>query len=424
MYKPELVSPAGNFEKLKTAIQFGADAIYLGDKKFSLRAGADNFSLEEIKNAVDYAHTRKVKAYITVNLFARNREIEEIRDYILLLKDFKIDGIVVSDPGVFTIIREIEPSIPIHLSTQANTLNYKAIKFWERLGVSRIILARELTYEEIVKIRGNTSLELEVFIHGAMCMAYSGRCLLSSYMTGRDANKGDCAHPCRYKYNLKEEKRPGEYFPIEEDEKGSYILSARDLCAIEYIHKFMQIGIDGFKIEGRMKGFYYLAVVTRAYRRAIDSYLKDPKKYVFDPEWKEDLFNITHRKYTSGFYFEKDKSDLQIDSSVSSADKADVASNVCTGGAPYMQRYGLVGIITEKHPDNKFILKIKNKIMEDDEIEVVTPKGNILLGKIERFYDEKGNIFKVAQPNQTRIIELNGDLEEGWLLVKKQRTDN
>ncbi|MBI4651578.1 U32 family peptidase [Candidatus Desantisbacteria bacterium] len=401
MYKPELVSPAGNYEKLKIAIQYGANAVYLGDTRFSLRSYADNFSPQQIKKAVLYAHERGVKVYLTINIFAHNNNLADIKEYILFLKDSGIDGVIVSDPGVFTIVKDLAPVLPLHISTQANVTNLQSVKFWEKLGASRIILARELGYDEVKEIRESAAIELEVFIHGAMCMAYSGRCMLSSYMVGRDANLGSCAHPCRYKYNLLEEERPGQYFPIEEDEKGTYILSARDLCTIEHIHYFLNIGINSFKIEGRMKGIYYLAVVTRAYRQAIDSYLKDSKNYIVNPEWKEELESISHREYTSGFYFEKDRYNLQT--------KAE---------SSYIQKYDIVGIVKGKIKDNterKFIIEIRNKLSRGDEIEILAPSGNLSY-KIEKICDINGADLEFAHPNQQVLIEFKGSIEEGNLL--------
>ncbi|MDD5772634.1 MAG: U32 family peptidase [bacterium] len=403
MKRIELIAPAGNLEKLKTAIQFGADAVYLGDKRFSLRACADNFGIDEIKSAVDYARKKNVMVYVTINCFAHNEDIELLRDYILELKKLKIDGVVVSDPGVFSILQKIAPEIKIHLSTQSNTLNYESVKFWEKLGVSRIILARELKFGEIKKIKENTSIELEVFIHGAMCMAYSGRCMLSSYLTGRDANKGDCAHPCRYKYSLGEEKRPGQYFDIEEDGQKTYILSSKDLCTIKHIQKFIDLGIIGFKIEGRMKGIYYLAVVTRSYRHVIDEYLKDPKNYVFNNEWEKELSTISHREYTAGFYFERDSINMQADKNIA-----------------YFQKYDLVGVVKNVFKDNLYVIECRNRIRVGDQLEVLTPGENIQVKKIEKIYDLEMNELQESHANDIRITGLLKDLPEGSLLRHKK----
>ncbi|MBI5206583.1 MAG: U32 family peptidase [Candidatus Firestonebacteria bacterium] len=400
MYNPLLIAPAGNYEKLKIALQFGADAVYLGDARYSLRACSDNFSREELREAVNYVHNFGKKVFVTVNIFARNNEFDNIKNYISYLIDLKIDGIVVSDPGIFETIKEIDPSVNIHISTQANVFNYKTVKFWEKLKAKRIILARELTFQEIKRIRESTSLELEIFIHGAMCMAYSGRCFLSNYMTGRDANIGMCAHPCRYRFNLVEEKRPGQYFPVDEDQRGSYILSSKDLCTIEHIHKFMQIGINGFKIEGRMKGIYYLAVVTKTYRKAIDNYIKNPDNYIYNTEWKEELLNISHREYTGGFYFEKDNIGMQT-------------------GTSYIQKYDIVGIIKEIN-ENGYLVEIRGKLEENDNIEILTPYEDLQSQKIEIIKDKERNTISIAQPNQLVYIELKGDLQEGYILRRKK----
>lgn len=400
MYKPELVSPAGNFEKLKIAIQYGADAVYLGDAKFSLRACTDNFNIEQIKEAINFVHSKGKKVYVTINIFAHNNDLKELKPYILLLEKLKPDGVVLSDPGIFIMVKETAPSLNIHISTQANVLNYQTVKFWEKLGVSRIILARELTYEEILKIRESTALELEVFIHGAMCMSYSGRCFLSSYMTGRDANQGMCAHPCRYRFALLEEKRPGQYFSIEEDEKGSYIMSSKDLCTIEHINNFLNIGINGFKIEGRMKGIYYLAVVTRIYRNAINTYLNNPVNYTINPEWKNELLNISHREYTSGFYFEKDKFSLQTSFS-------------------YIQKYDIVGIVKEKYENKMAVVEVRSKLLLNDDIEILTPNEIYTSQIIKNIYDIEGSKISIAQPNQIVSLDIGTNLQEGYILRRK-----
>jgi putative protease len=275
----ELLAPAGDLEKLKIAILYGADAVYLGGRHFGLRAGAGNFAPDELTAGVDFAHTNGAKVYVTVNIFAHNRDLELLPGYLASLVDAGVDGVIVSDPGVLDLVRTGFPQLPVHLSTQANTTNWAAARFWSRQGVSRIILARELSLAEIKEISSKVEADLEIFVHGAMCMAYSGRCLLSNYLTGRDANRGDCAQSCRWQYTLMEEKRPGECFPVEEDERGTYILSSRDLCLIEHIPELMEAGIKSFKIEGRMKSANYVASVVKAYRAALDAYQHDPHNY-------------------------------------------------------------------------------------------------------------------------------------------------
>ena len=276
MKKPELLAPAGDLEKLKIAALYGADAVYFGGELFSLRAGAGNMSLAEMTEGIAFCHAHGVKCYLAMNIYAHNEDIEPLRDYLNKIKDLDLDAFIVSDPGVITMIQEIIPQAEIHLSTQANMTNYETAKFWHRMGVKRIVLARELTFEEIREIRRQTpeTLEFEAFVHGAMCISYSGRCLLSNFMIERDANRGQCAHPCRWKYALVEEQRPGQYYPIEEDERGTYILNSRDLCMIESIPQLVEAGISSLKIEGRMKSVFYVATVVAAYRRAIDAYCR------------------------------------------------------------------------------------------------------------------------------------------------------
>ena len=274
MKKPEIVAPAGNFEKLKIAVLYGADAVYVGGKEYGLRAGAENFTFEELKQGIEFAHNRGCKVYITANIYAHNKDLEGMKIYFKKLKELNADGLIVSDPGAAVIAMENVPSIPLHLSTQANCTNWASALFWENMGFKRIILARELSISEIKEIRRKVSLELEVFVHGAVCVSYSGRCLLSSFLTGRSANRGDCSHPCRWKYYLMEEKRPGKYMPVFEDERGTYIFNANDLCMIEHIPELVEAGVDSFKIEGRMKSLHYVASVVKTYRQAVDSFLK------------------------------------------------------------------------------------------------------------------------------------------------------
>ncbi|EPS47416.1 peptidase, U32 family protein [Clostridium botulinum CFSAN002367] len=291
MKKPELLAPAGNLEKLKTAINFGADAVYLGGSKLNLRAFADNFTDDELQEGIKYAHDRGRKVHVTINVFPRNEDFNGLEEYLKKLYEFNVDAIIVSDPGIIMTARETVPNLEIHLSTQANTVNFKTINFWYKQGVKRTVLARELTLEEIKTIREKIEkdCQLEAFVHGSMCMSYSGRCLLSNYMTGRDSNRGACAQPCRYKYYLMEEKREGEYFPILEDDKGTYIMNSKDMCMIEHIPELVQSGIDSFKIEGRMKSSFYVATVVKAYREAIDAYFEDPENYTFKEKWMDYL---------------------------------------------------------------------------------------------------------------------------------------
>src|SRR5210317_748326 len=302
--KVELLAPAGNFEKLEIAIHYGADAVYLGGQDFSLRNFSGNFSLEEIWQAVAYAHDRGVKVYVTVNVYARNEEQPLIAEYLEKLGAIGADGLILADPGVILTARELIPHIPLHLSTQANTTNYKTVEFWQQLDIRRVNVARELTLAEIKSITEQSHIEIEAFVHGAMCIAYSGRCLLSSFMANRHSNRGMCAHPCRWKYALVEELRDGEYMPIAEDDRGTYIFNSKDLCMIEHIPAMIDSGVSALKIEGRMKGINYLATVVKVYREAIDQYYQDPMGYAVQPAWLVELTRIDHRGFCSGFYFD------------------------------------------------------------------------------------------------------------------------
>ncbi|MFY9394662.1 MAG: U32 family peptidase [Halanaerobiales bacterium] len=301
--KVELLAPAGNLEKLKIAILYGADAVYCGGYNYGLREGADNFTMEELKEAVDYAHHHQARIYVTVNMIPHNADLVGLPEYLHQLEGLGVDALIVSDPGIMSIIREEGIKLPLHLSTQANTVNWASVRFWQEQGIERVILARELSREEIKEIREKTDMELEIFVHGAMCISYSGRCLLSNYMAARDANRGKCAHSCRWKYYLVEERRPGQYFPITEDERGTYIMNSKDLCLIEHIPEIIEAGVNSLKIEGRMKSLHYVATVTSVYRQALDSYYRDPENYSFKEEWLKELYKISNRDYTTGFFF-------------------------------------------------------------------------------------------------------------------------
>jgi putative protease len=394
MIKPEILAPAGNLEKLITAINYGADAVYLGGSKLNLRAFADNFGEEELKQGVEYAHSRGKKVYVTLNVFPHNEDLNGLEEYLLQLKDLGIDAIIVSDPGIIMTAREVVPGLEIHLSTQANNVNYKSALFWHKQGVKRIVLARELSLEEIKCIRAKLPIEceLEAFVHGAMCMSYSGRCLLSNYMTGRDANRGACAQPCRYKYYLMEEKRPGEYFPINEDEKGTYIMNSKDLCMIEHIPELVESGIVSFKIEGRMKSSFYVATAVKAYREALDSYFENPETYQFKQEWMDCLIKASHRKYSTGFYFgEKDK---QI-----------------FGSSAYIRDYDIVGVVKEyDKATRRAVIEQKNRVFEDDEVEILRVKGDAFNVLLHDMKDMFGNKIEVA-PHAQMIFSIYSDIE-------------
>ncbi len=391
MNKIELLAPAGNMEKLKMAVIYGADAVYIGGEKFGLRAGAGNFDMEEIKEAAVFMHENGKKLYVTVNIIPHNEDLIGLGEYLKELEAAGVDAIIFSDPGVYLIAKESVPNMELHLSTQANNTNYKSAEFWSKLGVKRIVLARELSFEEICEIteKASEGLEFEAFVHGAMCMSYSGRCLLSNYMVGRDANRGECAHPCRYKYYLVEERRPGEYMPIEEDERGAYIFNSKDLCMIEYIPDLVKAGITSFKIEGRMKSAYYVASVVRAYRMAIDSYLQDPENYVFKKEWLVEFSKASHREFSTGFYHHKPDHTGQVyDSSA------------------YVRDYAFIGLVLDYDAATGIAtVEQRNKMVIGDEIEIIGPKRDMFAQKLEQMWDDEGNAIEAA-PHPQQIVKI------------------
>lgn len=403
MKKPELLAPGGSLEKLKYAIDFGADAVYIGGSKLNLRAFADNFTNDEIREGVTYAHERGKKVYVTLNVFPHNKDMEGLPEYLRELNDLNIDAIIASDPGIIMTIKEIIPHMEIHLSTQANNVNYKSAIFWHNFGVKRVILARELNISEIKEIRGKTpeSLEIEAFVHGAMCMAYSGRCMLSNYMTGRDSNRGECAQPCRYKYYLMEEKRKDQYFQVFEDDKGTYILNSKDMCTIEHIPELVEAGITSFKIEGRMKSSYYVASIVKAYRSAIDSYFKDKENYRVKDEWLKDVDRVSHREYYTGFYFNDKNSQIHKTSS-------------------YIRNYDIAGIVINYDSKNKICeIEQRNKVFEGDTVEVLRPVGDNLQLKLINMRNEDGEKIestKVAQMHY--FINTDVELDKNDMLVK------
>lgn len=406
MRKPELLVPASSLEVLKTAVRYGADAVYIGGEVFGLRAKAKNFSLEEMAEGVEYAHQYGVKVYVTANILAHNADIEPVKVYFNDLKKVKPDALIISDPAIFTIAKEILPDMELHVSTQANNTNYGTYNFWYGLGAKRVVSARELSIREIKEIRENIpdDMEIETFIHGAMCISYSGRCLLSSFMTGRDANKGACTHPCRWKYAVMEESRPGEYMPIEENERGTYIFNSKDLCMIEHIPELIDAGIDSFKIEGRMKTALYVATVARTYRMAIDDYLESPKKYQENiPKYKEFISQCTYRQYTTGFFFGKPDETTQI-----------YDSNV------YEREYVYLGIIGERVSENEYRLEQKNKFYAGQTIEIMKADGNDIEVQVVSIKDEEGNEMESCpHPKQQLIINLGMELDTGDILRVK-----
>ena len=413
MKKPELLMPAGSFDVLKTAFRFGADAVYVGGDMFSLRAKAHNFSLEELKEATDYTHKINKKIYVTVNITAHNRDIEGVKEYLKELECIGPDGFIISDPGVFMLAREYAPDIERHISTQANNVNYMTFLFWKDLGATRIVTGRELSIEEIKDIRKNIppELEIESFIHGAMCISYSGRCLLSNYFTGRDANLGECTHPCRWKYYISEETRRGEFFPIEENDRGTYIFNSKDLCMIDHIPELIDAGIDSFKIEGRMKTALYVATIARAYRIAIDTYLTEPEKYSQNRKlYLEEIAKCTNRMFTTGFYFGKPGADSMV-----------------YGESTYVKDYVYLGTVEsaeevvlkdEARQVTKVGLIQKNKFSVGDEIEILSP-GSLdeVFTTVLKITDEDGNDMESCpHASQKIFVYLTGKVEENDLL--------
>lgn len=407
MDKIELLAPAGDLEKLKTAVDYGADAVYFGGELFSLRAGAGNLTIPQMEEGIAYAHARNVRCYLTLNIFAHNEDILPLEDYLIKIKALDIDAFIVSDPGIMLMIREVMPQAEIHLSTQANMTNYKTARFWQQQGVKRIVLARELTFEEIRLLRQKLpeEMELEAFVQGAMCISYSGRCLLSNFMIERDANRGQCAHPCRWKYALVEEQRPGEYYPVEEDERGTYILNSRDLCMIEHIPELVSAGVASAKIEGRMKSSFYVATIVGAYRKAIDAYYEDPQRYVFREEWMRELKKVSHREFTTGFYFNQPTNKDQ---------------NYQTSA--YTREYQFIGVVRSYDPDTKMaVVEQRNKMTVGEEIEVFGPYTDYFSQKLEVLLDEEGNPIESApHPQQILQIKMERPVSENFMLRKRK----
>ncbi len=405
MNKVELLAPAGDFEKLKIAIAYGADAVYLGGKNFGLRSGSGNFDIKELTLAVDYAHKNKVKVYLTLNIFSHNNDIHELKEYLLEIKDIDIDAYIISDPAILSLVKEISPDKELHLSTQANCTNYISANFWHAQGFKRIVLARELSLQEIKEVIDNkaNTLEIESFIHGAMCMSYSGRCLLSNYMTKRDANKGDCSQPCRWKYTLVEEQRPTENYEIEEDERGTYIMNSKDLCMINEIDKIIDSGIYSLKIEGRMKTIYYLANTLRVYRKAIDDYISG--KTINKEELYKELTKASYRGFTTGFYFDSEEENMMQ-----------------YNNSSYIRDYDFIGIVKGYDKEKKHIIvEQRYKFTIGDEIEVIGPNyfsENISINKI--YNEDNIEIESAPHPKQIIKIPFDKELKENYILRKKK----
>jgi len=407
MRHPELLIPASSLEVLKVAVIYGADAVYIGGEAFGLRAKAKNFSLEEMKEGVAFAHAHQVKVYVTANILAHNQYLAGVRQYFEELKEVWMDALIISDPGIFTIAKEVLPQTEIHISTQANNTNYGTYQFWYRQGAKRVVSARELSLEEIREIRANIpeDMEIETFVHGAMCISYSGRCLLSSFLTGRDANQGACTHPCRWKYALVEENRPGEYMPVFENDRGTYIFNSKDLCMIEHIPELLSAGIDSMKVEGRMKTALYVATVARTYRLAIDEYKKDPKLYQSRlPFYREEIAKCTYRQFTTGFFFGKPNENTQI-----------------YDNNTYTKEYTYLGIIGEANKDGLYAIEQRNKFVVGEEIEVIKPDGRNLTVSVKKITDADGNNMDSApHPKQLLYVDLGQELSPFDILRRKE----
>ncbi len=407
MRRPELLIPASSLEVLKIAVIYGADAVYIGGEAFGLRAKAKNFSMEEIREGIAFAHAHDVKVYITANILAHNGDLDGVREYFAELREIKPDALIISDPGVYMIAKEVCPKIERHISTQANNTNYGTYRFWYEQGAKRVVSARELSLAEIKEIRANIpdDLEIETFIHGAMCISYSGRCLLSNYFTGRDANQGACTHPCRWKYAVVEEKRPGEYLPVYENERGTYIFNSKDLCMIEHIPELMESGIDSFKIEGRMKTALYVATVARTYRRAIDDYKQSPELYREHMAWyQEQISNCTYRQFTTGFFFGKPSDEAQI-----------------YDNNTYVKEYTYLGIVGEQNEEGLYRIEQRNKFSVGESIEVMKPDGANITVTVQRIVDEEGNDMESApHPKQVLYIDLGQPLAMYDILRRKE----
>ena len=388
--RPEILSPAGDMEKLQFALAYGADAVYLAGKHFGLRAKSGNFTMDKLAEAVKIAHKQNAKVYVAANIFAHNRDLIAIGKYFCDLRDIEPDGLIISDLGVVALAKEFAPEIPIHISTQANSVNWRTVEMWRRLGANRIVLGRELTLEEIREIRQRVSIDLEIFVHGAMCMSYSGRCLLSNYFTGRDANRGACTHPCRWQYALVESQRPGEYFPLEEDDRGSYIMNSKDLNLLEFMPKFFEIGIHSLKIEGRMKSPYYTAVTTKVYREAVDALMESQELFQEKlPYWQRELDKISHRQYCHGFLEGPPQSkDHRYDSS------------------SYIRTYDFIAVVRGYDEKKRcLVLEQRNRFRVGDQIEILLPQGDYISQTIREIYNEEWQSIDVA-PHAQMVVYL------------------
>ena len=409
MRRTELLVPAGSLEVFRVAVLYGADAVYIGGEAFGLRAKAKNFSFEYMKEAVKFAHERGVRVYVTANILAHNDDLDKVESYFKELGEVGVDALIISDPGVFMIAKRVLPNMELHVSTQANNTNYGTYRFWHDLGAKRVVAARELSLKELKRIRAEIpdEMEIEAFVHGAMCISYSGRCLLSNFLTGRDANQGACTHPCRWKYSLMEDTRPGEYFPVEETERGTFIFNSKDLCMIEHIPELVEAGIDSFKIEGRMKTALYVATVARTYRKALDDYAKGREVYEANLPWyREEIAKCTYREYTTGFFFGKPGADAQI-----------YDSNT------YVKNYTYLGLIGEDVRDGLYPFEQRNKFSVGDVIEIMKPNGENMEVTVRRLVDEDGNDVESApHPRQKLWIDVDAPLAP-WDILRRKETE-
>ena len=406
MQKVELLAPAGNLYKLKIALKYGADAVYIGGECFSLRTAADNFTPDEMREGIEFAHSMGKKVYITANIIPHNRDLSEMEKYFKEIADMGADAVIISDLGAFNICRRVAPELEIHISTQANNTNYATVQAWYEMGARRVVLAREMTLSEVREIRDNISsdCELEAFVHGAMCVSYSGRCLLSNYMTARDSNYGACSHPCRWNYALMEEKRPGEYLPVYENERGTFIMNSKDLCMIEHIPEIVGSGVYSLKIEGRVKSEYYVATIIAAYRKAIDAYYENPSEYEFNPVWLDEVKKVSHRDYYTGFFFGIPDTGAQI-----------------YGSSSYIREYDIAGIVLDYDPETS-LAKVtqRNRFFKGDEIEIMQPGKDFTTQKVEILKDENMNDIDVANhAAMTLYIKTDVPVVKDAMLRKK-----
>ena len=405
MRKVELLAPAGDLERLKIAFTYGADAVYIGGEIFGMRSAAKNFSKEDMIEGVNFAHERGKQVFVTINIIPRNDDLLQLKDYLLELQEIGVDAVIVSDPGVFTYVKETIPNMEIHISTQASTTNAASAAFWYKQGAKRVVTARELSFEEIKELRENTpaDMDIETFVHGAMCMSYSGKCVISNHTTGRDANKGSCAQSCRWKYTLMEEVGPGEYKQVLDDIDPEFFFNSKDLCMIQYIPEIFDSGITSLKIEGRMKTAYYVATTVRAYRMALDEYYKDPENWKFNPMWLEELKKGSHRDYSTGFFFDRPDSNSHNYKSAS-----------------YIRNYDFIGLVKSHEEETGLVIvEQRNKMYVGDKIEVIGPYKDTMFATIEEMYDEDGNPIESA-PHARQIVKMKVTikLEENYILRK------